>query len=105
MDAGTTVVGSDDRLEVVALAPFLLAVAIGSQSGGGGHLLGLVCHGFLDIGAIHHREGGSVSGERGIRRDRDKPQGWLGLGRNGEGGRWIARSQLICSGLSHARSR
>ena len=38
-----------------------------------------------------------MSGERGIRRDRDKPQLWLG--RNGEGRRMFARSQLIGSGL------
>ena len=63
MNAGTSVVRSDDGFEIIALPPFLLAVTIRGYSGGCGHLFGLVCHGFLDIGAIHHREGSSVGGE------------------------------------------
>ena len=99
MDAGSSVVGSNDGFEIVALPPFLLAVTICSQCGSGGHFFGLVCYGFLDIGAIHHREGGSVGGDDGRRGIRDKPRLDLGLGRNGEGGRLSARRQLICSGL------
>jgi hypothetical protein len=74
VQARAGVVSGDDGLQVVALPPFLLAiVAVGGQSGRGSDLLGLVCDSLLDIGAIHHREGGSVGGDRAIGVERDKP--------------------------------
>jgi hypothetical protein len=53
----------DDRLQVVAFPPFLLSVPVGSQCGGGRDFLGLRGDDFLDLGAIHHREGGGVVGD------------------------------------------
>ena len=59
--ARASLFGCYDGLEIVAFPPFLLTVAICSQRGCGCDFLGLGGDGLFDVGAIHHREGGSGS--------------------------------------------
>jgi hypothetical protein len=64
-------VGGDDGLEIVALPPFLLTVAIRGERGGGRNLLGLVDGGFLEVRAVHHGEGCGVLGQQSMGIDSD----------------------------------
>lgn len=63
---GSMTLCGDDGFEVVPLPAFLLAGAVatfGGGSGGSGRdLLGLVLDSLLDVGAIHHGEGGGRVG-------------------------------------------
>ena len=100
-------IGCYDGLEVVAFPPFLLSIAIGSQRGCGCNFLGLRSDGFLDVGAIHHRESSGVGGNKRGRLLRGLRGLPLNLGsrfrRNDVDGWPFAQLQLICSDCASRR--
>jgi hypothetical protein len=83
---GASITRGYDRFEVVAFPPLLLTVAVGGHCGGRRDFLGLVGYSRFDVGAIHHRPDGGVSGDdcvRWICCRGPKPRGrWVRLRRN-----------------------